>query len=99
MLPRQLCVPDLDPVIPIIICNNDNYYNIIIDRLVQCTLRLYLLKVNEDDPEGKFKSSVPIIPSGAQCIQSQTYPKIITSPRLSVTLPGKDRGGNKIRPE
>ena len=29
VLPRQLCVPDLDPVIPIIICNNDN---IIIDR-------------------------------------------------------------------
>ena len=56
MLPRQLCVPDLDPVIPIIICNNDNYYNIIIDRLVQSTLRLYLLKVNEDDPEGKFNS-------------------------------------------
>ena len=26
---RQLCVPNLDPVIPIITCNNDNYYTVL----------------------------------------------------------------------
>ena len=26
---RQLCVPNLDPVIPIITCNNDNYFTVL----------------------------------------------------------------------
>ena len=43
VLPRQLCVPDLDPVIPIITCNNDINYSIIIDRVDNNHFETYLL--------------------------------------------------------
>lgn len=46
----------------------------------------------------KFKCSVSIyfFYSGAQCIQNQTHSKIITSPRLSGTLPGRLQPSNAM---